>query len=690
MGTLLLMNLVVIVNVLLITSFFFNFTKLSDYLTTLFLLYVAQIVFSLQLLGIFKQLYLPQVLALNLLFLCIGIFFVSTFGRKMKRQDYKDYLTDISHFFLMNKVELLCFSSIAGFFIVKIVINLMNPPFGWDSLNYHFPFPVEWLKHGNLENPISISGDPSVSYYPINGSLFFLWFILPLKNVFLADLGQAPFFIAVFLAVFSIARKFGLDKEYAFFSASLFSFMPNYFKQLKIAYVDVIVASLFLMTFNFLIIAFRERSLKKLLLASISLGLMLGTKTTAMPLTLLLLLLLLAVAFYSFPRRIFYALGLVFGAIAVFGSFSFIRNILQTGNPLYPLNFKIFDFVVFKGVIDNSMYRTGIRPGDFSLAKILFSEGLGVQTVLLALPAVLSAPLFLFKQKKSADLVFGYFLILPALLILVFRFILPLPNIRYIYALFAIGLIIAFYLLDILKAPKALTRWLVVICILASAAENGKRIELVVSFVMTALVFILLPFFLRVIKKWFVIILLSVFLIVTFPALLLLEKDYVANEYPRYISMVKYSGFWPDATKAWVWLDNNTDKNNIAYIGRPVSLPLYGRNFKNNVYYVSVNKVEPAMLHYFPNSRYIWGYNGNETFRNFESPENYRGNADYNVWLANLKNKKIDFLFIYSELIKKTDDFPIEDKWAISHPEIFNLVFENSTIRIYKLKFNKE
>jgi len=331
------------------------------------------------------------------------------------------------------------------------------------------------------------------------------------------------------------------------------------------------------------------------------------------------------------------------------------------------------------------MYRTGIRPGDFSLAKILFSEGLGVQTVLLALPAVLSAPLFLFKQRKSADLVFGYFLILPVLLILVFRFILPLPNIRYIYALFAIGLIIAFYLLSILKAPKALIRWLVVICILASAAENGKRTELVASFIITALVFVFSPLFLRVIKKRFIIIFLSVFLILIFPALLFLEKDYLVNEYPRNISMVKYSGFWPDATKAWLWLDSNTDKNNIAYIGRPVSLPLYGRNFKNNVYYVSVNKVELAMLHYFPNSKYIWGYNGNETFRNFESPENYRGSADYNVWLGNLKKQKIDFLFIYSELIKKTDDFPIEEKWATAHPEIFNLVFENSTIHIYRI-----
>ncbi len=149
--------------------------------------------------------------------------------------------------------------------------------------------------------------------------------------------------------------------------------------------------------------------------------------------------------------------------------------------------------------------------------------------------------------------------------------------------------------------------------------------------------------------------------------------------------MVKYSGFWPDATKAWAWLNDNTLGDNVAYTGRPVPFPLYGTNFKNNVYYVSVNKVEPAMLHYFPNSRYIFGYSGDELMRNFDAPENYRGKADYSTWFYNLKNRNTGFLFIYSILPNKNVTFPIEDRWAESHHEIFNLVFKNDTIRIYKL-----
>ena len=49
-----------------------------------------------------------------------------------------------------NKIIVFCVSVLLGFALVKIAINLVNPPFGWDSLNYHFSFPVEWMKHKNL------------------------------------------------------------------------------------------------------------------------------------------------------------------------------------------------------------------------------------------------------------------------------------------------------------------------------------------------------------------------------------------------------------------------------------------------------------------------------------------------------------------------------------------------------------
>lgn len=149
--------------------------------------------------------------------------------------------------------------------------------------------------------------------------------------------------------------------------------------------------------------------------------------------------------------------------------------------------------------------------------------------------------------------------------------------------------------------------------------------------------------------------------------------------------MVKYSGFWPDAAKAWEWINSNTHGNNIAYAGRPVPFPLYGTNFKNNVYYVSVNKTEPAKLHYFPNSYYHWGYDFLSLHKNLEERGNYRGDADYTVWSNNLLRRNTDYLFVYSLHQTKQIEFPIEDNWAKANRHNFIPVFTNETIHIYMI-----
>lgn len=687
MLNLLFMNLIVFATSFLLSKYYFRFESIFDYCISFFVLYLTQIVLTLELLGIFSMLYLRNAIILNLLLL-LFVFLIIKAAKAKPKENFSLKFRAAANNLSLNKIQIFCLAVIIGFAIVKIAINLVNPPFGWDSLNYHFTYPVEWLKSGNLDMPISISGDFSVSYYPINGSLFFLWFILPLKNVFLADLGQIPFFVIAFLATYSIARKLNLSKEYAFFSAAILTVMPNYFKQLRIAYVDIMVAALLLSALNYIFLLYKDRSIRNIILYSLALGLVLGTKTTAMPFTLLFFVPFVYFCFsqFAFKKAIpLFILSLIL--ITITGGFSYIRNFIQTHNPLYPLNLEIWRNNIFQGVVDNQMYRTGIRPGDFGLKKILFSEGLGGQTILFLLPAIfLGLPAAIIKKRKQLDFNLVYFLLLPILIALFFRFVIPLPNLRYIYVLFAIGFIIAFYIADLLKIPKKALSISVIICTLASMGEMARRGELTASLIVSIMLFFSLPYLLKILKTKKIFQYSVGIIIIIFTLLIFLEKDYVKDEYPRYVKMVKYSGFWPDAAKAWVWLNDNTTGNNIAYIGRPVPFPLYGTNFKNNVYYVSVNRVEPAKIHYYPGSRYIWGYNGDFPYRNFEGENNYRGRADYQVWLGNLSKQKTDYLFIYSDLLSKEVRFPMEDGWAGAHPEKLELVFKNNTIRIYKIK----
>ncbi len=652
----------------------------ADSIIALFIVYFAQIILTELILGLISALYIRNVIILSFTSL-LGVYLLT---RNMEfcfsDLNFSDYFKKL----LSSKFYILIFSILVSFAIVKIVINFLNPPFGWDSLNYHFTFPVEWFKHGNFNTPITIFDDPSPTYYPINGSLFYLWLIMPFKSVFLADLGQLPFFIIALISVYSIAQRIGLNKTNSFYSAVLLALIPNFFKQLQIAYVDVMVGALFLVCVNYLLALKEDFKLWNVLIYSLSLGLLIGTKTTALPFSVLLIIPFLLMFFKNYRKA---NLGLIFIlCIIFFGSFSYLRNLIETGNPLYPLDLSLLNIGIFKGVMGKATYASHFNAWDYSLGKMLFHEGLGAQALLFILPGIfLSLPVVFIKRRKELSFSLAYFLLLPILIYFVYRYIVPLANVRYLYAMLGLGVILGFYLFDILRIKKIAISLLVIVCILSSIPSLAKRQELVVSLILTVVLFLLLVNLKRIRlfsnKK----LIINIIVILIFSLLFWGEKYHKRNEFGRYYKMVKYSGFWPDATKAWDWLNNETVGNNIAYTGRAVPFPLYGSNFKNNVYYVSVNKTQPAKLHYFNNSKYEYGPGFESLLKAIEQESNYRGNADYNVWLDNLFRAKTDYLFVYSLQQIRSTIFPFEDNWAMENMDKFKLIFTNSTIHIYKI-----
>ncbi len=684
MASFFMLNIILCGSILLVNFKIFKIPNPVDSLMSFLLLFISQIIITELLLGASGKLFLINVILLNLAI--FSAVYLITLKKEFNFSNLRNFRASISGLFT-NKIILFCFSCLLGFGLIKVIVNLVNPPFGWDCLNYHFTFPVEWLKHGTLDIPITISDDPSPSYYPINGSLIFLWLMLPLRNVFLADLGQVPFFILAFMAIYGISRKLGVSRELSFYASALFLIMPNVFKQLEIAYVDVMFTAFFLCGLNFLIALYRNFSFSNIMLSSISLGLFLGTKTSAVVYGVPLLFLLVAAVIRNFskvkPAKILFSLLLFIVIVALLGGFTYIRNFILTGNILYPAEIKIFGKLIFKGVMPFSTYRDKWTAGNFNIMKLFFHEGLGVQFVLLIIPAAVAAPFILIRRKKSTGFIPSYISLLPIALFTLFYLLMPQLWVRYLYPFIACGSLLAMYVMYVLRIPLKTIRVVILICFLASIGELSNRLELVTSIIASVSIFASLPLLLKIaVINWKIV---SLGLILILAGLRYLCLDYDKYEFPRYIKTTKYSGFWPDAVKAWHWLNIHTSGNNIAYIGRPVPFPLYGTNFKNDVYYVSVNQTEPAKLHHFKNSRYEWDSDFMNLHRNLEEPGNYRGRADYTVWINNLSKRKTDYLFIYSLHQTKEIAFPIEDNWAIGNPDKFKPVFTNDTVKIYKI-----
>lgn len=638
---------------------------------TLGVIFYSQIILLELFWGILGKLYLGN------LFLSTAVIFAITYIFCKQKKTCSVFL-NFPDKIIDNKIVIFCLSLILGFALVKIAVNLVNPPFGWDNLNYHFTFPAEWMKHNNLENPITINDDLGPSYYPINGSLIYLWLAYPLQNVFMADLGQIPFFLLSFIALYGICRKLGISREYSLYASCLFTITPNYFKQMEIAYVDVMVCAWFLLSGYFLLSFYYHRKLRDAVFFSLGLGMLIGTKTAALPYAFVLFVLFIAQSRGSFSY-IFISAAL----IMLTGGYAYIRNFIQTGNPLYPLNVQFLGYTIFKGVYEKSAYTAHISKDAYAITKMLFHEGMGAGLIVFVIPGYLARIADIFRRKLSIEKFF--ILLTPIVLYLIWRYLIPLANLRYLYAAFAISYIAPFMLLSEKKPFVPIVRVLVILCLLASCAEISKQLELVLSLLLCAVLFFSLKNILGFLSRlrtgyWLIVIAFSAL------GLHLLNIDYNKNEYKRYVSMVKYSGFWPEAAKAWDWLNENTSGSNIAYVGRPVPFPLYGTNFKNNVFYVSVNKIDPAMAHYFPRGKYSWGADFMELHQNLEAEGNYREHPDYDVWLANLRRRKADYLFVYSLHQTKEVAFPIEDAWAENRPRRFSLAFSSPTIHIYKIK----
>ncbi|MBI4708387.1 MAG: hypothetical protein HY761_10775 [Candidatus Omnitrophica bacterium] len=669
-------NFIVGLSGYLVAARFLQIKTQVDFLISVFILYLSQIILTELLLGVFGILNLTNLILFNLLILV----FVLILSRSKKARIDLSLFKRAAQDLLNNKVILICVSLIIGFGIVKLFINLIYAPFGWDNLSYHFVFPVEWLKHANLENPITLCDDPSPSYYPINGSLFFLWWMLPLKNVFLADLAQTPFFILAVLSIYSICRKLRLNREFSFYAAALFLITPNVFKQLEIAYVDVMVAGLFLTGLNFLLSLKEDFNWQNLLLWSVSFGLFLGTKTSAVIYGVFLFIYFAYILFKQKNRFIYLILFLLVSL--VLGGFSYIKSILLTLNPLYPADIYLFGKNIFKGVVPFSFYRDHWTLDDLNLGKFLFSEGLGGQFLIFVLPAIfLGVPVALIRKAKEINFTLIFILALPLLLIVSFLLFMPQFWVRYLYTFLAAGFIAGFLTVDSLRIPVKVVRVIVIVCFFASAGELSGSWEIAASFILAILTFFLLPKILRIKLNLSRILIFFVFCLVV---LHLLNSFYDANEYNSYL---KNTPFPHEDRQAWKWLNDNTPLtgSRIAYAGIPHVLPLYGTHFKNDVSYVSVNKVNPVCLHDFPNGKYYWFKDYMQFHKNLEKEGNYRENPDYNTWLGNLTSDKIDYLVVYSLRMSNKNIFPIEDLWANGHADRFQLVFNREKVHIFKV-----
>ena len=257
--------------------------------------------------------------------------------------------------------------------LIEIILNL-TPPIARDALIHHLAIPKLWLKNGGFYE-IKWA---DFSYYPMNVDLLY---IIPLyfDKDFIANFIHMSFGIGTALLIYNylnnkISRIAGLLGILVFLST------PIVVRMSTVAYVDLGLT--FFTTASILaFIRYRDgefKELKWLFLSSVAMGLALGTKYNA----------LIALFFLSTAIIFVYSkdtgeqwkaikCGLIFFLISLF-IFSpwLIKNIILTGNPLYPLFKGIFNInhmTTQEGTY--SMVSGNTYRGIFQMREMMFGEG---------------------------------------------------------------------------------------------------------------------------------------------------------------------------------------------------------------------------------------------------------------------------------------------------------------------------
>jgi len=207
-----------------------------------------------------------------------------------------------------------------------------------DAITYHFPTAAQWLRTGHLSLFETWFFNPANTFSPLAGSTFITWWIAPLGNDILARHEQLPALLLVFFAALRLMRAIGVHTTVAALIALALILSRPFLHQVEVEKDDLYLTAFFACAAA----AFTKDRLQDPLAPwriGVALGLLLATKFTAL-LALPALLLVIDAPFRArwCARRYVIALGLI---LLLAGPW-YLRNLLLTGNPIFPIETKLF------------------------------------------------------------------------------------------------------------------------------------------------------------------------------------------------------------------------------------------------------------------------------------------------------------------------------------------------------------
>jgi hypothetical protein len=265
--------------------------------------------------------------------------------------------------------------------------GLLQFPRDWDTLTYHLPLVVQWLRCGSLYAPAD-----AFWYNPGNNELMTLWLVAPFSGDFLQGLTNLPALILLACGSVELSKTLGARPNIAHLAGFAVLATWPVIRQLVTAENDLSVVALFVTTLHYATRHVMNGRCADLVFACTAMGLLAGLKYYALGYAVVGSAYLVSLVYCyrgvcaALRSTLFCLLGFL-----VLASYWYCRNAVVTGSPIFP-----------KGLTAEDDWWSRMRPE--SRTSSLFGngrpeiwplafQGVGAMTGICHLGAIITAPI---------------------------------------------------------------------------------------------------------------------------------------------------------------------------------------------------------------------------------------------------------------------------------------------------------
>ena len=224
-----------------------------------------------------------------------------------------------------------------------------------DTVTFHVPAAARWIQSGSIWQIDQFLPGQAQGYYPANGNVVQLAAILPWSSEFLIRFVNLPFYALTGLAVYACGRRLDAPWTSAAVAGAAVIAVPAVNSYIVDSPTpDAVMYATFATGVLFLLRHAHTAARTDLLLAGLGLGLAFGSRWYGVSSVAVVVVIWLAAQTLArrWTRRLAVDAALMAATIALAGGIWLLRNWVEAGNPVFPVEVSVLGETIFSAPRD--------------------------------------------------------------------------------------------------------------------------------------------------------------------------------------------------------------------------------------------------------------------------------------------------------------------------------------------------